>query len=129
MPDLRCYARAFSVVVSRGSSAALALMPLTAAACCSAQALECGLSSRGTPSPLLRVMWNLPGPVIKPVSPALAGRFFSTVLPGKSPLSPITLSSTLAKLIYTIHFEMVSHAFLALQSTFPICLDSSQHSK
>ena len=27
---------------------------------------------------------NLPGPGIKPVSPALAGRFLSTVSPGKS---------------------------------------------
>ena len=29
-------------------------------------------------------MWNLPGPGIKPVSPSLAGRFLSTVPPGKS---------------------------------------------
>ena len=28
-------------------------------------------------------MWDLPGPGIKPVSPALAGRFFTTVPPGK----------------------------------------------
>ena len=28
--------------------------------------------------------WNLPGPGIKPVSPALAGGFLSTVPPGKS---------------------------------------------
>ena len=28
--------------------------------------------------------WNLPGPGIKPMSPALAGRFLSTVPPGKS---------------------------------------------
>ena len=29
-------------------------------------------------------MWDLPRPAIKPVSPALAGRFLSTGLPGKS---------------------------------------------
>jgi len=29
-------------------------------------------------------MWNLLGPGIKPVSLALAGRFLSTVSPGKS---------------------------------------------
>ena len=28
-------------------------------------------------------MWNLPGPEIKPVSPSLAGRFFTTKPPGK----------------------------------------------
>ena len=29
-------------------------------------------------------MWDLPGPGIEPVSPALAGRFLATVPPGKS---------------------------------------------
>ena len=29
-------------------------------------------------------MWDLPGPRIEPVSPALAGRFLTTVPPGKS---------------------------------------------
>ena len=28
-------------------------------------------------------MWDLPGPGIKPVSPALAGEFFTTEPPGK----------------------------------------------
>jgi len=28
-------------------------------------------------------MWDLPGPGIKPMSPALAGRFFTTEPPGK----------------------------------------------
>ena len=37
--------------------------------------LERGLSS-GTRAQLLCSMWNLPGPGIQPVSPALAGRFF-----------------------------------------------------
>ena len=32
-------------------------------------------------------MWELPGPGIEPVSPALAGEFLTTVLPGKSPLN------------------------------------------
>ena len=31
-------------------------------------------------------MWNLPGPVIEPASPALAGGFLSPGLPGKSSL-------------------------------------------
>ena len=34
-------------------------------------------------------MWDLPGPGIEPMSPALAGRFLNTVPPGKS--LPVTL--------------------------------------
>ena len=34
-----------------------------------------GLSSCGTQAQLLRGMWNLPGTGIKPMSPALAGKF------------------------------------------------------
>ena len=30
-------------------------------------------------------MWDLPGPGLEPVSPALAGRFLTTAPPGKSP--------------------------------------------
>ena len=32
-------------------------------------------------------MWNLPGPGLEPVSPALAGGFLTTEPPGKSPIS------------------------------------------
>ena len=34
---------------------------------------------------VLSSMWNLSGPGIEPMSPALAGKFLSTVPPGKSP--------------------------------------------
>ena len=30
-------------------------------------------------------MWDIPGPGLEPVSPALAGRFLTTAPPGKSP--------------------------------------------
>ena len=43
-----------------------------------------GLSSCGAQTWLLCGMWNPPGPGIKPVSPASAGSFPSTVPPGKS---------------------------------------------
>ncbi len=33
---------------------------------------------------MLRGMWDLPGPGLEPVSPALAGRFLTTAPPGKS---------------------------------------------
>jgi len=47
-------------------------------------AAEPGLSGCGTQASLLRGMWNLPRPGIKPVSPALPGRFLTTGPPGKS---------------------------------------------
>ena len=54
---------------------------------CSSQALERGLSSCGARAWLPLGMWNLPKSGIVPVSPALAGKFLSTVPPGKSLLS------------------------------------------
>ena len=42
-----------------------------------------GLSSCGTRALLLRGMWDLPRPGLKPMSPALAGGFLTTALPGK----------------------------------------------
>ena len=38
---------------------------------------------------MLRGMWDLPGSGVKPVSPALAGRFFTTEPPGKPQVSII----------------------------------------
>ena len=43
-----------------------------------------GLSSCGARAQLLHGMWDLPGPGLEPLSPALAGRFFTTAPPGKS---------------------------------------------
>ena len=51
---------------------------------CGTRALECRLSSCGTQAQLLCVMWDLPRPGIKPVSPALAGGFLTTAPPSKS---------------------------------------------
>ena len=51
---------------------------------CGLWALECRLSSCGARAQLLRSMWDLPGPGLEPVSPALAGGFLTTVPPGKS---------------------------------------------
>ena len=70
-----CRARALgtqaSVVVARGLSS------------CGSPALECRLSSCGARAYLLRGMWDLPGPGLEPVSPAMAGRFLTTAPPGK----------------------------------------------
>ena len=50
---------------------------------CGSQALEQRLSSCGARALLLRSMWDLPGPGLEPVSPALAGGFLTTAPPGK----------------------------------------------
>ena len=57
------------------------------ASVCGSQALELRLSSCGTQAYLLCGMWDLPTPGIKPKSPLLAGKFLSTMPPGKSTLS------------------------------------------
>ena len=38
-------------------------------------------------------MWDLPGPGLKPVSPALAGGFLTTVPPGKPQEGPYLMSN------------------------------------
>ena len=43
------------------------------------------LSNCGLRAQLLRGMWDLPGPGLEPVSPALAGGFSTTAPPGKPP--------------------------------------------
>ena len=48
------------------------------------------LGSCGTRAQLLCGMWDLPRPGLEPVSPALAGRFSTTVPPGK-PLCPLLI--------------------------------------
>ena len=61
-----------SVVEARGLSS------------CGLWALELSLSSCGAQAYLFCGMWDLPGPGLKPVSPALAGRFLTTAPPGNS---------------------------------------------
>ena len=50
---------------------------------CGLWALELRLSSCGARTELLRGMWDLPGPGVEPLSPALAGGFLTTAPPGK----------------------------------------------
>ena len=75
MVTSHCGARALgtwaSVVVAHGLSS------------CGSWALERRLSICGTCALLLHGMWDLPGPGLEPVSPALAGGFLTTVPPGK----------------------------------------------
>ena len=50
---------------------------------CSSQALDHRLNSGAALAQLLQGMWDLPGSVIEPTSPALAGGFFTTEPPGR----------------------------------------------
>ena len=114
---LRCRVQAFLVAVSGGYSLLwctgfllwwLLLLRSTGSRCmgfssCGSWALERRLSSCGTWAYLLHSMWDLPGPGLKPVSPALAGGFLATVPPGKS--------------LSVFHFEYL--AFLLLPDFLP----------
>ena len=51
-------------------------------------------------------MWDLPGPGLKPVSPALAGGFLTTAPPGKSWHSVLKVQHVLA-------FNNISFLFTA----------------
>ena len=68
---------------------------------CGSQALEDRLSSCGARVQLLRSMWDLPGPGLEPMSPALAGGFSTTEPPGK----PYFLNSLFIYLIQQIPIE------------------------
>ena len=50
---------------------------------CGLWVLEHRLRSCASRAQLLRGMWDLPGPGLEPVSPALVGRFLTTAPPGK----------------------------------------------
>ena len=50
---------------------------------CGLRAPERRLSSCGTRAQPLHTMWDLPGPGLEPMSPALAGGFSTTAPPGK----------------------------------------------
>ena len=83
--DLRFCVRAFSSWGKRGPLFITVCGPLTIAASLVAEhSLQTRrLSSCGSWAQLLRGMWDLPRPGLKPVCPALAGRFSTTAPPGK----------------------------------------------
>ena len=76
MLDLCCYAGASSSCSEQASHCG-------GLSCCRAWALEHRLSNCGTQAQMLRGMWDLLGPGLEPVSPALAGGLLTTVPPGK----------------------------------------------
>ena len=82
---LRFCARAFSSCGKRGPLFIAVRGPLTVVASLVAEhRLQTRrLSNCGSRAQLLCCMWDLPRPGLKPVSPALAGRFSTTAPPGK----------------------------------------------
>ena len=99
--------------------------------CCGAQALvTCasvvaarGLSSCGTRAQLLHGMWDLPGPGLEPVSPALAGRFLTTVPPGKPSLSDFDMSYTGLKMrwMHSLLFHLLKEfVYVSIISSFSV---------
>ena len=82
---LRFFARAFSSCGKWGPLFIAVRGPLTIAASPVAEhRLQTRrLSSRGSRAQLLCGMWDLPGPGLEPMSPALARGFLTTAPPGK----------------------------------------------
>ena len=55
-------------------------------------------------------MWDLPGPGLKPMSPALAGGFLTTVPPGKSlPICFCMLSIFFIKVLHILFITILNH--------------------
>ena len=86
---LRCGAQAshcggFSCCAAQALGARASVVVAHGLSSCGSWALEHSLSSCGARAQLLCGMWDLPGPGLEPVSPALAGGFLTTVPPGKS---------------------------------------------
>ena len=60
-------------------------------------------------------MWGFPGPGLEPVSPALAGGFLTTVLPGQSLDFSLILSFPFRSVI---HFELIILKYVESISRF-----------
>ena len=85
---------------------------------CGSWALERRLSICGAQAQLLHGMWDLPGPGIEPVSPALAGRFLTTAPPGKSPNFFINWLFSTLSLFSLSSFFLLILVFMSLMFLF-----------
>ena len=74
-----------SVAVAHGLQSTGSVVVAHGLSSCGQRALEHRLSSCGARAQLLCGMWDLPGPGLEPVSPALPGGLLTTEPPGKSP--------------------------------------------
>ena len=123
MLGLRFCARAFSSCSKRGPLFITVCGPLTIAASVVVEhRLQMGkLSSCGSRARLLRGMWDLPRPGLEPVSPALAGRFSTTALPGK-PLRIIFDWSSLVIEVNNLISHIYLHVYINIYIYIQICI-------
>ena len=106
---LRFCERAFSSCGERGPLFIAVRGPLTIAASLVAEHRfqTRRLSSCGSRAQPLRGMWDLPIPGLEPVSPALAGRFSTTVPPGK----PFTFYFHIILFLYLVSSLLIISIF------------------
>ena len=111
MLGLRFCARAFSSCGKRGPLFIAVRGPLTVAASLVAEhKLQTRrLSSCGSQALLLRSMWDLPRPGFEPVSPALAGRFSTTVPPGKPCNILLKIGEVCPLLLFVLFYFLPMH--------------------
>ena len=109
--SLRFCARAFSSCGKWGPLFIAVRGPLTITASLAAEhrLQKRRLSNCGSRAQLLRGMWDLPGPGLEPVSPALAGRFSTTAPPGK-PLNFLTKENSLFPMTNPSHCPQDKHS-------------------
>ena len=74
---------------------------------------------------MLCSMWDLPGPGLEPVSPALAGGFLTTAPPGKSKGSFLSVSNVLVFIVLVTVVYLFSEN--PLSYTLIICLCFYMH--
>ena len=118
--DLRFCARAFSSCGKRGPLFITVRGPLTIAASLVAEhrLQKRRLSNCGSRAHLLRGMWDLPRPGLKPVSPALAGRLSTTAPPGKPKLASFLILKIFYENIWSANLQRISYSWQLLQTTF-----------
>ena len=83
------------------------------------------LSSCGSWAQLLRGMWDLPRPGLEPVSPASAGRFSTTVSPGKPPVLLFLCTSRCPDKITLVAMQFHSKCRNKRKSLYPNKLQQS----
>ena len=74
------------------------------------QPLKHRFSSCGAQALLLRGMWDLPGPGLEPMSPALAGGFLTTAPPGKPRKLKIEGTFSCAFSVETSQYDTRQHS-------------------
>ena len=103
-----------SLVAGNGGHSLVAghrLLTAVASPCGRAQALGCsGFGSWGARAQLPRGIWDLPGPGIEPVSPALQGRFSTTTTREAPGHSLLALQHSLLVLAFLeVHNALLLH--------------------